>query len=191
MLYTSYRTSTLPPRWLATIWTKQRTSLPPGSHLSSPSSRALTGTFLPTGWLRDVRVLRCPEAISAYLQKSGRLPSAHVTNVCLSDDPHFQPKYSPGPAGPKSIVEADLERETSHALRREYFCLARCAEQEWRGLTVGMIIRDLKGYERPEGPRPEWEVNRMRWRRSTKRRLKRSPTFSSVRVHVPLDNTLF
>ncbi|GJE97012.1 NAD(P)/FAD-dependent oxidoreductase [Phanerochaete sordida] len=153
------------PTAIATTWLTDFTAA-----ISSRDHNAVAATFLPFGWLRDVltfvwdtRSLRGPEAIASYLAESDRLAAAQVSNILLSEDPSYRTKWAPGPAGPRSSVEAGFDYETVHARGRGYVRLAPGPDGAWKVLTLGMIIVDLKGHEEPERAKPEWDDESCGW----------------------------
>ena len=126
------------------------------SALSSHKAEVVAATFLPTGWLRDIltftwdsRSLEGTEKIANYL--SHTLPNVEISNLKLSDDPHFLPATFA--AGPAQGVEFGYTFETTIAWGRGFARLLPDESSQWKALTASTIMEDLKGHEEAPGRR--------------------------------------
>ena len=127
----------------------------------SHDSDSFASTFMPNGWLRDVlaftwdtRSLRGREAIARYLATSDRLNNAALSNIVLSTDSHYRPRFS---SNDNTAVETGFTFETRLAIGRGYVHLRQDENGEWLALTLGMIVCDLKGHEESRCVDADWE----------------------------------
>lgn len=129
--------------------------------LTATDPDGVAATFLPSGWFRDVltftwdmRALRGPERISAYLKE--HLPSLTLSAIKPDSDPFLTAHYVPD--SNDSVIEAAFTYETPIAYGRGYVQLLKAApELEWAALVVCMTLTDLKGHEEPRDP-VDWEA---------------------------------
>ncbi len=129
--------------------------------LTTTDPDGVAATFLPSGWFRDVltftwdmRALRGPEKISAYLKE--HLPSLTLSAIKPDSDPFLTAHYVPD--SNDSVIEAAFTYETPIAYGRGYVQLCQAApELEWAALVVCMTLTDLKGQEEPRDP-IDWEA---------------------------------
>ncbi|OCH92900.1 FAD/NAD-P-binding domain-containing protein [Obba rivulosa] len=113
---------------------------------------AITKTFLPHGWLRDlltftwdIRSLEGQAKIASYLD--GTLSQTKLENVRLDDSFPLPPAFFPTPQSPIEGVEAAFVFETPIAFGKGYFRLLKDYNDSWKALTVFMMLSDLKGHE--------------------------------------------
>ncbi|OCH92286.1 dimethylaniline monooxygenase (N-oxide-forming) [Obba rivulosa] len=112
---------------------------------------AVTSTFLPNGWLRDLltftwdlRSLEGHDKIASFLQDT--LAKARVFNIRLDESFPGSPAFFPVSAS-ASGVEAAFIFETPIAAGRGYFRVLQDGTNTWKALAVMTMLSDLKGQE--------------------------------------------
>jgi hypothetical protein len=136
--------------------------------IQSADPHAFAATLLPHGWFRDVltftwdvRSLHGHAAIAQYLAESGRLSAVGVTDITLTKEKYYLPKFS-GPGKDKTAIEAGFDFTTRCALGRGYVHLRKDGE-EWKAVTLATIVIDLKGHEEPVNVAEGWESDGRPW----------------------------
>ena len=113
---------------------------------------ALTGLFLPDGWLRDLlvftwdnRSLEGREKIKAFLQPT--VSGAQVSGFKLDESVHLTPRTSVIHQIQTEDVEFAYTFECLRGPGRGYVRLLVDADGKYRALVVLMMISDLRGHE--------------------------------------------
>ena len=128
--------------WLASL----------SSAISAADVEAVTGHFLPDGWLRDVlvftwdvRAIEGRDRIASYLADT--MSPAHITEVRLNDTTDLVPRTVAIPTLKDSGVELAFTFECRHGHGRAHARLLRDPDGNFKALSLFTELSDLAGHE--------------------------------------------
>ncbi|KAI0074367.1 dimethylaniline monooxygenase [Panus rudis PR-1116 ss-1] len=124
------------------------------SALTSKDPDAISQTFLPEGWFRDVlafnwdfRSLAGQEKIRQYFSKIGRLSRSKVSELHLDERRYYAPSFTVRVPGYELGVEVIFTFETAVGHGRGCARLLKDGYGEWKAWSVFMTLTDLRGHE--------------------------------------------